>query len=249
MRLRDRPGGHEAAGAPSKNRQAIWVCPALRDSKISRAVHVAVRAVAKMLIDRLEKSRAVARRPAILRLQHHVSESRDQPREKIEVERVVAFWPAVGEDEEPILLARLIVARKSENAFQLCSVLCGPVHHANLAQPHAGQRVVSFVRDPLELTLTRHRHVRGVCGIGNSEHENVGRGRERRKRRRRLHDSTWPAIRRFNLFVAVRVDFGHRTLVRFRPDIVPRIAPNAHDRALQFRRAIDRLTARNGHGP
>src|SRR5882724_12334440 len=102
MRLRDRPGGHEAAGAPTEDRQAIGIGPALRNGKIGGAVYVGVSAIAKVLVDGVEKIGAVASGAAILRLQHDVAHARNQPRKNVEVEGVVGFWTAVRENEERV---------------------------------------------------------------------------------------------------------------------------------------------------
>src|ERR1041384_1733213 len=71
-RFADMTAGERREGA------AAWTAPALGGGEVGCAVHVAVRPVAEMLVDRVQELRAVACRSTILRLQHDVSQAGDQ---------------------------------------------------------------------------------------------------------------------------------------------------------------------------
>src|SRR5271163_76203 len=61
MRLGYRPRGHESARAPTEYGQPVGIGPALRDCEIGGAVHIAIGAIAEMLIDGHEEIGTVTR--------------------------------------------------------------------------------------------------------------------------------------------------------------------------------------------
>ncbi len=109
--LCDGPGGHEAAGAPTKDGEAIGVCPSLGDGKIGGAIDILIGAIAEMLIDGFEEFGAIASRATVLRLQDDIAETSDDASEGVEAERVVRFRTAMRENEEWISFAIFVAWR------------------------------------------------------------------------------------------------------------------------------------------
>ena len=98
---------HEVMNPPAlqpKDREAIGVCPALRDRKVGCALDITVGPVAEVFVNRVQERRPVADRAAILRLHDDIAEASDDAREGVECERVVGFGPAMWKHEKRIAL-------------------------------------------------------------------------------------------------------------------------------------------------
>src|SRR5208282_3522615 len=89
--LCDGPGGHKAARAPAEHGEPIRISPALGDGVIGGTIHVAIGAIAEVLVNSAHEFGAVAGGAAILGLQNDIAHAGKYPGTVVELERVVQF--------------------------------------------------------------------------------------------------------------------------------------------------------------